>query len=579
MTKKISNKRVFDICAMLIIMIACYLVINTILRNDNYALGGDGVYHASLINGYYQSFLDGNFFPRGVLPNIGYDLGYGNAIFYQSFWHYISALVAYILPHGEYNVYEAMYIVQTCSLFLSGLVVYILSIKLFKNRIVALVTSIIYIYQPYHSAMIYTLSWVGSIWLYVFIPVVILSLYYLINKNRLKFLILFVIGVVGMVYSHLMMSAIIILLIFPFILFYSKDIFKKENIKVILMAVLLIFLLTSPITLNFLYLQTQNNFPVFDTSKMTSVEGLQLTSMPTDRFYYFSTNGAVRQIDVSLLQPVWLMLVASIITFFLYNKRIKKLFLVGIITGAFFLYMVSDNTPIPNIELLHIIQFPHRLMIIPNLIISLLAPLFISVISIKLIGLLISFVLMFNVVEYGENSIGVQYNSYQTDMTYAYGKEYLNKPPQSQLGSFRKDSLGVQHEYLPNNFNLDGIETRKAQQVKVISGEANINIINDKVNQYTFDVSDVNGSAKLELPLVYYDGYRVYCDGKRISNNDITDDNGLVNINIDQPGQYKVRFVGNKMYRLGIRLMEIGILIFTYVIYRGCYERKNKRES
>ena len=78
----------------------------------------------------------------------------------------------------------------------------------------------------------------------MFIPIVALSVFYLMKNNYKKFLLAFVIGVVGCINSHLVLTVWLAALCFVFAIYEHKIVFTRKNILYVLLGCAISLLIT-----------------------------------------------------------------------------------------------------------------------------------------------------------------------------------------------------------------------------------------------------------------------------------------------------------------------------------------------
>lgn len=90
------------------------------------------------------------------------------------------------------SVATGMKITQGLCLFLSGISFFSLCSKIFKNAKTSLVLAILYMVAPYHLAEIFYRDAFSEIFIPIAVPLIILGLLYLLEKNYKRFLLFFV---------------------------------------------------------------------------------------------------------------------------------------------------------------------------------------------------------------------------------------------------------------------------------------------------------------------------------------------------------------------------------------------------
>ena len=166
---------------------------------SSYKSSHDTKFHLANIVSLTEQIENNFFFPSKIVSNIGNDFGYGTALFYSPLAHYPTAYLNVIIN----NPTISLKIVHFLGLILSGVTMYLLAKTVSKNRFLGLLSAIIYMLFPYHLSDIYIRDSLDENFLFVFLPLIFLGLYELLNNNYKKFYIYFIIGYVGGIFSHL----------------------------------------------------------------------------------------------------------------------------------------------------------------------------------------------------------------------------------------------------------------------------------------------------------------------------------------------------------------------------------------
>ena len=133
--------------------------------------------------------------------------------------------------------------------FTSGITMYWLGKEVFKDDKKGLFAALFYITYNYFFVDVIVRDALNESFMFVFMPLVFLGLYYLFNNHDVKrFYLFFVIGYIGLMYSHLVMSVWFTIFLLLFLLFYVKEIFKKKNFWHLCLAALMILIFTSTFT-------------------------------------------------------------------------------------------------------------------------------------------------------------------------------------------------------------------------------------------------------------------------------------------------------------------------------------------
>ena len=113
---------------------------------------------------------------------------------------------------------------------------------------------------------------------FIFIPLIFLGLYELFWGDEKKFLPLFTIGYIGMINSHLVLSVYLTITIIIIFLCFLEEILKKEKIKKLLLASIVILLISSPYLVPLLEHKMFGNYVVFEPNSMYSIDSIKFNS-------------------------------------------------------------------------------------------------------------------------------------------------------------------------------------------------------------------------------------------------------------------------------------------------------------
>ncbi|MDO5480783.1 MAG: hypothetical protein Q4F60_00320, partial [Candidatus Saccharibacteria bacterium] len=161
-----------------------------------YMNGDDTSYHVANIQAIIETWKSGHFDLK-IFPFIGNNLGYGAGIFYPQLFHVMAAGLGMIFSPITSNLAWAMKAAHFLGMFLSGVTMYILMKNVTGKKNVALITAVIYMMMPYRMVEILVRDAQAEELLFVFLPMVVLGLKNLIEKNYRGFYGWFIVGYAG----------------------------------------------------------------------------------------------------------------------------------------------------------------------------------------------------------------------------------------------------------------------------------------------------------------------------------------------------------------------------------------------
>lgn len=515
----------------------------------NYFFGDDTTFHAANIAVRGSSLF--NVFSK-ILPEIGNNFGYGIGIFYPMFPHFLGGLILNFISIFGLGEYAALKIIKFIVIFTSGIFMYLFASKLFKNKNHGLITSLFYISSSYFFVDLYSRDALNESFVFIFIPLIFLGIYYLFcEKDKFKFYLCFIIGYVGMMYSHLVVSVWFTLVFLLFLLFFIKDIFKKQNLIPLVISAVLILIFTSPFTIPLIEHMLNGEYVIFN-NKLS----LLTWTLDLKRFFVqisdITNNGNYLYINFNIV--VILLSLAAL--FKLFTKKVplyRKKFIIGflLITVISMILVCNDTIWYYIPDFLNNIQFPWRICTFAVFGISLFAveglDVFYNLFKKKFIpiaSLLIVAILLANVYYNIQNIQTVEALPYNIN-----------------------NGMGWDEEYLPIETakNMKYFEKRKDNEIKVDKGDADVEIIENNVPKMEFEVTNVKGKTTLELPRLYYLGYEIFDeDGNEIKY--FKNNKGFISINIDNDGKYYVSYPGTTSYKISKILCIFTAFLCIFII-------------
>ena len=389
--------------------------------------------------------------------------------------------------------------------------------------------------MPYFLSDIYIRCALAESFLFIFIPLILLGLIYLLEGNIKKFYPLFVIGYVGGMLSHLTMMVYGTVLFGMFLLIYSKTFFKKDKFIPFIKACFVILFCTlfflTPLVIHKLF----GDYAVFQDGYMA--RNIYYASLNIFDFNPFQT------LENSSVQ-YYFSAVVTILLVFTYCFR-NRIHFPKYTKGLLIFVLVFPWNSLPYS--FQIIQFPWRMLTFLVVIVSLFAPLSLSVIkksrivdTLIIIGLLV-----------GSNlSIHFSWDVLIDFDNIAW-----------------VDGMGWGYEYLPTSTisNLSYFENRRKNEIIILEeSDAVISILENDVPNLTFSVSSLEDEVLLELPRIFYFGYRLIHENGTILEL-YENENGFLETKIKDDGIYTLTYAGFPISRT---ISFVSCLLFSgFYIY------------
>ena len=526
---------------------------------NGYIKGHDTDFHLSNITAIVDMLSWDNLTVQEPLKYVGNNFGYGTRFFYPPLPHLTAAYITKILTVFNIdNVAIGMRITQWLTLFASGITFYLLSIKLFKSKKISMLLSLFYMTAPYHLAEIFVRDAFSEMFIPIAIPLIILGLLYLVEKNYKLFFTCFISGYTIAIYSHLAMTIYFTLIILvTFFIIYFKQIFTKKHILYLIFASIIILLLTASFWMPMLEIKIKGSYGVFMPYYMTSKGALRFSTISISELFAFNREIDFHYIRFNLQLFVTILFFTSII--FIFRKKMWKqkewLFLLAftilssiMITSLFPWYYTPD--------ILQTLQFPWRLALYIAFGVILISGIALKQVeNKKYFNIIIGILLVLTLAG-----------------TYIY-TDHLEES-QIDINNINNEKcMGNQAEYLPEKAikNKDYFDNR-SNDIIIQSGSAEINIISDNVPDLTFE-ANISEKTTIELPRLYYMGYTLKSNDKTI---ELTEsENGFLQATIDESGTYVLTYPKTTVMKIA-NILSLGTFIFIIVFIINLKRKKRK---
>ena len=532
--EKFSKKKTGVITYILIISVIGSI---SLLLIQNMSWGHDLPFHLSRIANIHHNLSVGQI-GSYIYPNYLGGYGYGIPLFYPDVFLYIPAILMYM---GMSLITAYKVFVFLIAIF-STWSMYIAVKNITKNNKAALFSATLYGLSSYRLIDVFSRAAIGESLAFIFAPLIIYGIYEIIYGECKKFYIL-VIGMTGLILSHVISSVIMIPLLMVLCLINIKKFFidKKRMLYLFISA-----LVTLGLTCFFLFPMLEQMLTV-DFLYKTQVAYLKDNAISVWMFfvgvpyYWFQRKYIPSGFGIGFAMVIYL---------YFKNINKKEVFLNFCIISGIVLIIFASNifpwgweflTPV-----LKYIQFPWRLYFFATLLLCIGGGLLYKKIAknTKLINLILMICLLPVISMY-----------------------FMNASAKVVTGM--EESLGSA-EYLNTNINIDVVLERGS----VIESKHDINLTFEKKDlNITVYFEDNEFDNELEIPLIYYNGYRAKMNGTIVPVH-ITS-NGLVGVNVSEAsGIIEIGYGGTTVQKATKWISIIAWLIF--LSYLGfIYKKRN----
>lgn len=520
-----------------------------------------------------KSLKDGQF-PVRLVADLGYGFGYPLFNFYAPLPYYIGA----IFHIGGAGAITSAKIMFSIAMIASGITMYLLVYEI-AGVLPALLSSILYLFAPYHAVDLYVRGDIGELYALVFIPLVILGFIKIfkskpnndvtVNHNLLNGMIISIIGLGGILFSHNISGFITLFFLGIGICLLCLLVLLGKFDKNILIILIIVILLGGGLSASF-------TIPALLEKDFTRVSGLtgggsdfhnhfvfidQLWNSP----WGFGGSGIGRDDGMSfkigkINVILGLMSTPWIVLLFLY-KRIDRLKLIlymiflSILVLSVFLMLEQSRFIWEIFPGFSYVQYPWRFLCFVILLLSVIPSFIFSRMDKKFVSILI-LILIISTFVFDAKYFLPQYYSDIKDSSYI-----------SPINLKYKISK-ISDEFLPKNFIIPANE--KAVATNNLSDSSGVKIENrfESTTVKSYIIMSDN-SADIILNIANFPGWKASIDGQKTS---ISDWKGRIKIFMNG-GIHKLVL---EFSNTPIRLIANTISIFSLflLVYISLFSKK-----
>ncbi|MCR5421998.1 MAG: glycoside hydrolase family 9 protein [Lachnospiraceae bacterium] len=550
--------------------------------------GHDLEYHLLRIESLKEGILMGMPFLKVNVLFFG-GAGYASSMFYPDFLLYLPALlrVAGVSINNSYHIFVAVCII------LCYISTYLCVKNMTDSTYAGMIAAVVITLCPYHLDDIYIRSAVGEYTAFIFIPIIIYSIYNIVFEEMDKPQ-LFILGYAGILLCHT--STFIMCTIFGFIVLVIniKKIFREKKLFIkIIISVLITLMITC-----FYWLPMLEQF--MDTAFYVSVPWMEPKNEAVDFFRIFgNVFPSMGSLCILLLIPRLFLKNKEIHGEEIFeednnkvSKKVKENVETGIdhiicysdiliLLGIFFMIMASNILPWDRLgNYLSFIQFPWRFFIMSSSLFSVSAGLIYSKIAgmdkdtakiwifdkdgdstVADLGIIILTVLLFinGIIVF--NDYGAKNQGY-----YDYSDDYYSYKPYT--------ANVIAGEWLP--LRVTDKDTLVSDSEKMIASDGT-EIGYKRIKNYI--IADIKDTYDyIDVPFIYYKGYEAEytLENGEKSKLSVTGsgNNGMCRVYPDGrgKGELKVFYKGTIIIKIAMIISIITVLVI-FIIFLGKKKR------
>lgn len=513
-------------------------------------------------------------FPFLIQPFFCNDWGYSMTAFYPS----IVSYVPYFLSIFMGSFINGIKIFAAITVILSGITMYQFLMEITEKKKLALIGAIVYMILPYRLENIYNRFAIGEFTAFVFIPLVFLGLYNLLNGNGKKHYYI-AIGATGLMLSHTISTIYTAVFCLIYILFNLKLFFKKDVLIKCLINVIFILLISAIFWVPMLEFKQSAEYAIFEPDALKT-SGKYVANNTIELWQLLKDKNEENGVSFVIGIPFITMLLLGIFVFKKLDQKLKDLYITNIVLAVISIIMCTKFFPwIIMPDFLCTLQYPWRLL---GFALFFLTPIcainvYFLIKEIKnkktqdgiyMIVILILFI--FTLKELSSYQIG-----YQT-IDSSYEEQIVQNP--------KIHYFSVNRDYMPLKALKEqrGYLYTRTDETYVINGEAIISNEEKYGLKMKISLEKAKEGTKLELPYLFYPGYTVKLVEKSSAEtiiNTSESENGFLQIMIPhdiENAEIIVNYTGTTIEKTAYIGSGISVILFIcYIIY---FRKKDKEE-
>jgi hypothetical protein len=562
----------------IIFIVSIFVCLPLLNKNCNIYID-DGIQHLCRLIGTEQTLVSKQFLPM-IMSNFCNNFGYSWNIFYSPLTAYIPLIFRIFSFSFEICLKLFMFVVTVAT----GIAMYKFVIKITKNKNIAILASVLYIIAPYRITDMYVRMALAELTSFIFIPMVFSGMYSIINENKKSSLL--IIGASGLILTHTVVCMYTAMLCFVYLIVFIRKLNKKSILN-LLVSLLMIVLITSFYWVGLAQHYFSTSYEVFVPGRMERVDVLNFYKTSLSQLVY--TDQEQKMIyEIGIVTFMGLLLTPIAIMKFEKQEKEKdftKIYSLFGILGIVLTIMTLKIFPFEKLPgTFTMIQFTFRLfeftsfffaiisavnfwILIKNfnirdvIIISLIACLLTTIYGKK-----ISYEKKYDEKDFieprrvtkdvGRINAGMASFEYLPSKAFNCLKTYIADREDVPIILNNSDNQIIISDYEKNGSNMK-MKILKASP-ELANGTDKVYEVSEELTNEEDTISEANQDdesskanttsedIEIELPYIYYLGYRVKIDGKEVKYTE--SEHGFVQINIDkelnEKAEITVKYLG-----------------------------------
>jgi hypothetical protein len=543
---KYSNKQLAFLLMFFVIMYSSFL-----LFVPGIPRGHDLTFHLARISGIKDGLLTGEF-PVKIYPNYVDGYGYANGLFYPDLFLYFPAVLNLI----GLNVLVAYKVFLASCTLCTAFSIYLCVKEISKSYFAATISMILYTLASYRMLDLYERAAIGEVLAFIFVPLIVLGIYKIIYDDYKQWYFLSA-GFCGLFLSHLISTLIMTGITALMVIMCFKRLFKEpKRIFYLIIATIITFLLVAFFLLPMM--EQLHNYK-FNLSKPSFI--IWKTTVPILKLFFEIPNMVLRLGAPSGIGMVFLVIL--IIRFKIKGKKEGYFNFSDLCIYMGVLSLLASTKFFPwkslvnLVDQLNTIQFAWRFYLFATAFLSISGGIILykycNNIKLKIKGFIAVLIL---------SVFACSMNMYASYGAYGY---YVWK------GLYELDltthSIGL-GEYLPYGTDAEKIQER-GDIITSNNTKLHIKYANNGTNMDIQFNDNKIGGTYIELPLIYYSGYKAFYGNGNEQDNLIVKKgkNNLIRINLKgyEKGSIHVSYSGTKLQKIANIISSVTLILLLIV--------------
>lgn len=540
----------------LLILLASIIICIPLLAKGINIYRDDGIQHVCRLIGTYESLNGTETLPL-IMSNFCNNFGYSWNIFYSP----LTAFGPLIFKIFNISFVGCLKLFMFAITLLSGIAMYQFVFKVTKNRNVSIIASIIYIFAPYRITDMYIRIAIAELATFVFLPIVFNGLYTILNEEKRSYTLAW--GAIGLFLTHSVITLYTAILCFIYLLVFIKKLKNKKVLLNLIINLLFIIVITSFFWVGLLQHYFATTYEVFVPGRMQRYDVMISLKVSISQLF-FTSNSQTMVFEIGLLTVIGLILTP--IVYKKISKEYRKVYTLFLILGFVLIFMTLKIFPFEKLpEILTMLQFTFRLFEFTSFFFAFIVAINFGIIikdlKTKDLLFLIFIITLLSVPCMNKIYFGVNFNE----------EDYIEPLPVTK-STGRVHAGMASMEYLPSKAyqNLDYLIDR--EDIPIILDENSqseiTNYKKDGSNMY-MEINNVTEAINIELPYIYYLGYRIEVNGMEIPYTE--SDKGFVEISINENNSESgkatitVKYTGTNAMIISYIISFIFMLVLLFI--------------